>query len=516
MKALAQTYYIYHLLIAILLMSRIGTAQVNTCPTVGLIGTGGSLLLGGEVTLTLLSSMGTLPAKVALSDGTIVDMTTSSLTLKRTPTESIVYKINNVTCTNAANQTISGQINTAQNSVLVTVYNCPDVSITGSHSIIKGDSATLTLTAVGGIVSDSNQVAVSIKGPDYFAIDIYEMKSRIYTFKVAPDTTTIYRIRGVTCGTEVGHVVENQHQVTVTVLPAACATVGLMGTQTIDTGMSATLTLTLSAGTLPATVGLSDGTNITMTTSPQTFVRTPTATTTYTLLTVTCASGPGQITNEKLSAKVTVLPPNTCPDVGITGSRTITQGDSTTLTLTAVGGILFAPTTSVAVTSPNNPWLYEMTSRVFTFKVAPNTTTIYKIRSVTCGTEVGHVVENQHQVTVTVLPAACATVALTGPFSVVEGKAATLTLTATAGTLPATVSLSDGTTVTMNSSPMDISRTLAGAVGSMVSLAITGVKCGANDGQIAANGAGKVSLLVKAANSTCIDNCVPSTFRVKQ
>jgi hypothetical protein len=84
--------------------------------------------------------------------------------------------------------------------------------------------------------------------------------------------------------------------------------VSITGTAGITQGQSGTLTFTLSSGTLPATVTLSNNTVVTMTSTPQNLSVSPSTTTTYTIASVQGSCGTGTAANGANQFKITVTP----------------------------------------------------------------------------------------------------------------------------------------------------------------------------------------------------------------
>jgi hypothetical protein len=84
--------------------------------------------------------------------------------------------------------------------------------------------------------------------------------------------------------------------------------VGMTGTAAITQGQSASLTFTLTGGTLPATITLSDNTVVNMATTTQNLTVSPSTTTTYTISSVQGSCGAGTTANGGNQFKINVTP----------------------------------------------------------------------------------------------------------------------------------------------------------------------------------------------------------------
>ncbi len=156
---------------------------------------------------------------------------------------------------------------------------------------------------------------------------------------------------------------------------ACSSTATLSGTRTITAGQSATLSVALT-GTSPWSVVVNGVTYSGITVSPYTFSITPSVTTTYTISSVSNSCGAGTVSG---NAVVTVSPACTLPAATLTGTQTITAGQSANLSVALTGlapwSIVMNGTTYTANTSP------------FSIAVSPSTTTTYSLTSVSnsCG-----------------------------------------------------------------------------------------------------------------------------------
>ncbi|MBU1821134.1 MAG: hypothetical protein KKG00_06445, partial [Bacteroidetes bacterium] len=168
--------------------------------------------------------------------------------------------------------------------------------------------------------------------------------------------------------------------------PAVCAsnqvvvnpktpTATLSGTQTINAGQSANLSVSFT-GNAPYALVFNGQTYSNITANPYTFTVSPTATTTYTLTSVSNACGAGTVSG---SAVVTVNPACQLPTAILSGTQTINAGEYATLTVKSTG----EPSFTIMV----NGETHSNISTTYTFTVNPTTTTTYTLTSVSnaCG-----------------------------------------------------------------------------------------------------------------------------------
>jgi predicted transcriptional regulator len=206
---------------------------------------------------------------------------------------------------------------TASASQAVTVNSTPSASVSGTNTICNGASTTLTATG-GGTYTWSNAATTA-------------------AITVSPSTTTTYT---VTVSLGGGCTATATRTVTVNALPTAAVT----GTNTICSGASTTLTA--SGGGTYSWSNASTTAAITVS---------PTSTTTYTV-TVTNANGCTATAN----SAVTV---NALPSAAVTGTNTICNGASTTLTASGGGTYLWsnAATTAAITVSPTSTTTFTVT-----------------------------------------------------------------------------------------------------------------------------------------------------------
>jgi Concanavalin A-like lectin/glucanases superfamily len=334
-----------------------GSAIITvTCPILATI-TGTSSIFSGQTTDLTVTFSGIGPWTYRLS-GTTTDITTSTspVTIPVTPGISTTYSI-----TSVSNN--SGICGISSGSAIVTV-NCPNVAtISGTNSIISGQSTDLTLSFSG-----TGPWTYRLSGTN---VDVTTNTSPV-VISVTPIASTNYTITSVThsggfCGISTTNAF-------VTVNCPLVATVS--GTTTIYKGQSTDINLAFT-GTGPWTYRLSGtNTDVTTSTSPVVISVNPTVSTTYSITTVThnngfCAQSTG-------NAAITVICPVTAT---ISGDNTINLGQSTNLQIdfTEAG-----------------PWSYKINGINTTFNtssnptiipIAPTASTTYTLNSVSnsCG-----------------------------------------------------------------------------------------------------------------------------------
>jgi hypothetical protein len=329
------------------------TVTVNPLPNAPtLIASAGSISLGQSATLTATNCNGTVTWDNNLGTGY-----TKTVSPKITTTYKATCKVNN--CESTAS------------NVAINVNTAP--TITGTTTICKGTSATLTATGCSGTVTWSDGTTGGSKS-------------------VTPAVTATYT---ATC-TVSGVKSSNSNAVTVTVNPLPNAPTLTASTGSISLGQSATLTATNCNGTVTWDNNL--GTGYTKTVSPK-------ITTTYK---ATC-----KVNNCESTASNVAINVNTAPT--ITGTTTICKGTSATLTATGCSGTV---TWSDGTTGGSK-------------SVTPAVTATY---TATC-TVSGVKSPNSNAVTVTVNPLPNAPTLTASAGSISLGQSATLTATNCNGTV---------------------------------------------------------------------------------
>lgn len=171
-------------------------------------------------------------------------------------------------------------------------------------------------------------------------------------------------------------VLGNRTSVVVSGTSCQAATATLSGTQTINAGQTANLSVSFT-GDAPYTLVFNGQTTNGITDNPYIIPVSPTATTTYTLTSVSNACGAGTVSG---SAVVTVNGGCVLPTATLSGTQTIYYGDYATLSVNSTGASGF----TIVV----NGKTYSNIANTYSFSVNPTATTTYTITSVSnsCGT----------------------------------------------------------------------------------------------------------------------------------
>lgn len=404
------------------------------CLTANISGT--QTVSAGEIANLTLSFTGTAPWEYTLSNGISGTATSSPVIIPIVASSTETYTITSVT------NIVSGICPTPVITGSATVYVCGPTQratgiMTGSRTIREGQSANLTINFTG--IAPYNYTYSdginSLTGTSATA-------SKIIT--VTPASTKTYTLQSISSpscgvGTASGNAV-----ITVDCTPI----VVLSGTTTIERGNSTNLNMTVD-GRLPTQFNYSNGSGTflgTATTTPFTFPVSPTANTTYTLISTSNSCGTG---TQSGSAVVTV----TCtPSTGVmSDNATIERGQSANVKFTFTGLPPFNYTYSNGLSTFSG----TSSTSVFNLPVSPVNTTTYTLQSVSnvCGTGTpsGNAV-----ITVFCVPA---TAVLSGTNIIAKGSTTNLSIALT-GTSPWTYRYNDGTTNITGSattSPVSIS-----------------------------------------------------------
>jgi hypothetical protein len=285
------------------------TAQPRPTATVS---GGGAICPGGSTTITATLT-GTAPWSVTWSDNvtqTINSGTTATRTVN--PASNTTYAVTTLSDANCSG--------TSSGSAAVTIKTLPTATVSGGGAICAGNSATITATLTGSapwIVTWSDNVTQNIGS------------GTTASRSVGPQIGTTYTVTSVSDGSGCSRAGSGSAVVTVKNVPTAVVS----GGATICPGGSATITVALT-GTAPWSVTWSDnvvqnipsGSGATRSVSPA-------ATTTYTVTTVTDASGcphagSGSATvTRNVAASITTQPSNV----------TTTRNTNVTLSVVAAG-----------------------------------------------------------------------------------------------------------------------------------------------------------------------------------
>lgn len=314
---------------------------------------GNQTIISGQTANLTLNLTGTPPWSFVMNGQTFFDITTNPLTIPVTPTTTTTYSLSSVS-SSCGSGTVSG-------GATITVCSpsqAPSGTITGSQIINAGQFANLSIAFSGS--------------PPWTAIINGNTLSNItatpYNLSVSPSATTTYTLSSVSnsCGT-------NTTSSSATVSVCSTPTATISGTQSIVSGQTANLSVALT-GISPWTVVMNGQTYSDITSSPFTISVTPTATTSYTLTSLSNTCGAGTVTG---TATVTICVP---PTATISGSQTINEGQSANLSVAFTGSSPWAITV-------NGTNYTNITSNPYTITVSPTTTTIYNLTAVSnlCG-----------------------------------------------------------------------------------------------------------------------------------
>jgi hypothetical protein len=398
-----------------------GTAAVGVLniPTAAISGNQ-SVCSGFPGTLTV-SLTGGGPYQLTWTDGltpvVVTGLSVSPYLITVTPISNTTYTLTSVN--NGCVGTFSGQ-------ALVTVLSPPSATLSGSQTVCGSGSASLSISFGGAgpwnVTWSDGTTPVAQNG----------ITASPYIFNVTPVGVTTYTLVSVTnpsctTGSVSGTAVVHQ-----SLVPTAT----LVGTQSICSGQTAVLTVSLTGGG-PYQFTWTDGVTSTVVTgvtnSPYLLAVTPGSQTTYSLTSVNNAcvgtfSGVGV---------VSVLSP---PTAILSGSQTLCGSGPATLTI-AFGG---SGPWNVVWTNGTTPVTQNgITSSPYVFNVTPVGVTTYTLVSVTnpsctSGSVSGNAIVNQMPVP---------TANITGTQSLCIGQTVTLSISLT-GTSPWNFIWTDGTNQT--------------------------------------------------------------------
>ena len=336
-----------------------------------------------------------------------------TITVSVNPSATTTYTIATLT-----DGTCTAQAADMSGSAVVTVNPRPTAVLSGSGTICNGQSATLSLAVTGsGTISGTlapGGIAFSGTGPTI-------------TVSVNPSATTTYTIATLADGTCTAQARDMSGSAVVTVNPRPTAV--LSGSGTICNGQSATLSLAVTgSGTISGTLapgGIAfSGTGPTITVSVN-----PSATTTYTIATLTDGTCTAQAADMSGSAVVTVNPR---PTAVLSGSGTICNGQSATLSLAVTGS------GTISGTLAPGGMAFSGTGPTITVSVNPSATTTYTIATLTDGTCTAQAADMSGSAVVTVNPRP--TAVLSGSGTICNGQSATFSLAVTgSGTISGTL-----------------------------------------------------------------------------
>jgi gliding motility-associated-like protein len=333
------------------------TVTVNPLPTAVISG-GGNVCFGSPLPNVVFTFTGTTPFTFTWTDGTtpttVTNHPSTTFTIPTAPAGT--YSVTALTDANGCVATNLGA------PVPVTVSTAiTSAVLSGNATICNGQTTNLVVNITGGT------------GPYSFTITGLGLVSGYNSganIPVNPSVTTNYSLSGNVTDA-LGCLGAGSGAATVTISPAPTGSIAA-APATICAGATANLTFTL-AGSGPFNVAYSDGAstfNLTGINNGHTASVSPTATTTYTITSITDATScPGIISGAP--ATITVSP--TITAATLSGNATICAGGSSNLSVNIVGGTAPYSFTIAGVGLITN---YNSGSPIL---AAPSTTTNYTI-----------------------------------------------------------------------------------------------------------------------------------------
>jgi large repetitive protein len=413
-----------------------GVVQVFPVPSATL--TGGAVICSGGSTTLSVQFTGAAPWAYTYTDGTLQTsfsgLTVSPHILTVNPSSTRSYSL--ISMSGLCSGTVSGQSVVTVNNLL------PNAVLSGNNTICANSPTNLSFNLTGNspwnIIYTDGVVPYTIAG----------ITSTPHIVSVTPSNTTTYSILNVNnvCG---NGVVFGTAQILTFPGPIA----SLTGNASICPGGQSVLTVNLSGPSpwnLTWTNGTTPVTQTGLTSSIYTFSVSPTATTTYSLVSVS-SSCSGTVNG---TALISVLG---APTATLSGNQTICNSQTAQLTFALSGAGPYAVTYSDGF---SNNSITGITASSFAFTVTPTSTRTYSIVSVVgacSGSGSGTA-----QVTVQPSPQ----VTLSGPATFCTGGAIQLSF-ALSGSQPWSLTYTDGTTSSsqtgITSSPFLLNRTPSGS-----------------------------------------------------
>ena len=408
-----------------------GSALITVNPRPTAVVSGSATICNGGPATVSVALTGTGPWNLTYTDGTtpvsVTGITASPFTFNVTPSLTTTY-----TVTAVSDAGCTAQAGDITGSALITVNPLPTAVVSGSSTICNGGSATvsiaLTGTAPWNLTYTDGTAPVSVPG----------ITASPYTFNVTPSTATTYTATALTaagCTAQAGGITGSA-LITVNQRPTAVVS----GSATICNGGSATVSVALT-GMGPWNLTYTDGTTPVsvpgIATSPYTFSVSPSLTTTYTVTAVSDAGCTGQAGDITGSALITVNPR---PTAAVSGSATICNGGSATVSVALTGTAPWSLTYTSGGTPVSVPGI---TASPYTFSVSPSATTTYTVTAVSDAGCTGQAGDITGSATVLVNPRPTAVVS--GSTTICNGGSAPVSVALT-GTGPWNLTYTDGTT----------------------------------------------------------------------
>ncbi len=312
-------------------VDKTGTAIVfvNARPTSVL--SGSTTICNGDSVLLSIALTGSQPWSLTYTDGTtplsVNGITSSPYSFKVAPSSTKTYSVSSLTDANCT--AISGD---KTGTAIVSVYARPTSVLSGTATICKGDSTSLSIALTGSqpwsVTYTDGTTPVIVNG----------ITNSPYSFKVAPSTTKTYSVSSLTDA----NCTANVRDITGTVVVSVNArpTSVLSGSTSICYGDSTLLSIALT-GSQPWSLTYTDGTTPIsvngITSSPYSFKVAPSSTKTYSVTTFSDAICTGDLVGILGTATVTVNP---LPVAVIAGSTSVLKdAPSPVIALTGSSGI---------------------------------------------------------------------------------------------------------------------------------------------------------------------------------
>ncbi|NDA63006.1 MAG: fibronectin type III domain-containing protein, partial [Chitinophagia bacterium] len=337
-----------------------GTRSVTILPTPTATLTSGNANICANTSSHLTINLtGNGPWNVNYTDGvsssTINNISTSPYVFAVSPSVSRTYSLTSLN--DACTGTVSGTRS-------VTILPTPAASLSGSNSICPGGSSQLTINFTGNgpwsVTYSNGSINTSLTG----------INSSPYLLSITPIINTTYNLVNVNdaCSGSVSGV----GVINLFTIPTAV----LSGTQTINLGQSANLTLALT-GSSPWQINYTDGTStysVTgITQSPYVLAVSPTQTSTYSLISVSDANCTGSGSG---AAYILV---NALPTATLSGSQTLCLGSAANLSIHLTGP---APWTVTYTDGVQPTTISGIVSSPYVFAVTPSQSITYSMVSV--------------------------------------------------------------------------------------------------------------------------------------
>ena len=463
-----------------------GNYSVTTVYTLTSVATSGTPSCSRPQTGTVTITVIPLPVVAISGTASICPNSPATITFTGTPNATITYTINGgsnqtivlngsgtATLTNTYNATTLITLVSAASqgtpvcsqpqtgTVTITVLPLPTATIASNATICIGASATVTFTG-----TPNATVTYTVNGGSNQTIVLNG--SGTATINNTYNTTTTYTLTGIASSGTPSCSQPLTGSVTITVVPPPTASI--TGNVTICSGENATIVFT---GTPNATVtytinGGAAQTILLNASGTATVTGAYSATTVYTLVSVTTAGSPGCTQSQTGTITVTVIP---VPVATIAANATICAGESSTITFTGPAN----GTITYTVNGGSNQTILLNASGTATVNGTYTTTTVYTLVSVSTSGIPSCIRPQTGSVTITVLPLPVVTI--TANAVVCSGGSATVTFTGTPNaTVTYTVNGGNNQTILLNNtgSAVITGTYTATTVYTLVSVATTG------------------------------------------